>query len=93
MGGIVMIRKKLDPFVFNCQRFGAKLQAARKHEGFYSVDDLSDHLANRGVFVSSRSLRRYEQGTHTPSCELLAALIQALPSDRGSFYLDSIVHE
>gem|GEM_PF-3508079 len=88
-----MIVKHPTALVFNLELFGEKLKAARKYEGFCSVDDLSDHLATKGVYISPRSLYRYEKGTHTPSCERLAALIKELPSDCASFYLDSIVIE
>ena len=76
--------------IMNCKKFGKGLRDARKREGFDSVDELSVHLEEYGVYISPRSLRRYEQGTHTPSCERLAALILALPRDRGAFYIESV---
>lgn len=75
---------------FDYKRFGSKLKQARRREGFRTVDELSEYLAACGIHISSRTLRRYEQGTHSPSCEVLAALLKALPSDHGSFYTDSI---
>lgn len=80
-----------NSLVMNHMQFGEKLKEARKREGFRSVDELAEYLAEKGVFISPRSLRRYEHGTHNPSSELLAALMKALPSDRGSFYFDSFV--
>jgi transcriptional regulator with XRE-family HTH domain len=88
-----MSRILCDPAILDHEGFGWRLKHARKREGFASVDALSAFLAREGVFISTRSLRRYEQGSHLPSCELLAALFKALPSDRGAFYFSSIVRD
>jgi len=82
-----MTRKRVDDGIMDHKKFGSRLKRARIQEGFASVEELSAHLAEIGIEISARSLRRYEHGTHTPSCELLAALIKALPKDRGSFYI------
>jgi len=79
--------------VLDHKQFGASLKRARTREGFSTVDALAEHLGKEGVHISSRSLRRYEHGSHVPSSEMLAALIKALPSDRGLFYIDNIVRD
>jgi len=79
--------------VLNRTLLGSNLKQARKREGFHSIEAFAGFLERQGVFISSRSLRRYEHGTHTPTCELLAALIKALPRDRGHFFFSAIIHD
>jgi transcriptional regulator with XRE-family HTH domain len=76
--------------VLDKNRFGQMLKRARVREGFTSIDVLAKHLEEAGIFISPRQLRRYECGTHLPTCDVLAGLIRALPSDRGAFYLESL---
>ena len=75
-------------------RFGSKLRNARLDEGFATTEELASFLEIRyGLKISPRTLRRYEQGSHTPTCEILAALIRALPTDCGAFYTESFMRE
>ena len=81
------------PPCFDATRFGDRLKAARIREGYRSVEDLAASLSRNGIHISTRQLRRYEKGTHSPNSALLAALIVALPSDRAAFYFDSITRQ
>jgi|GEM_PF-7027214 len=75
-------------------QFGSRLRKARLNEGFATVEALARFLRERyELTISPRTLRRYEQGSHTPTCEILAALICALPSDCATFYTESFIRE